>query len=337
MKCVVTGATGHIGNVLVRNLVDKGYEVTAFVLEKENAQYLTDMGIPICYGDVRDISSLKKAFQGAETVFHLAGIIEIGNGSKKVMYEVNVQGTKNVFEACKEENVKRLVYTSSVHAIPEKENKELMHEVNSFSEQWVKGTYAKTKAEATNYLLQHTKEGVEIMITHPSGVIGPYEYIPSNLGQLVIDCADRKIGAYLEGGYNFVDVRDVAEGLVKVAQRGKDGQCYILAGSYVSVKELMKLVEDLTGTKAPKFKIARWFAYATGFLSEVYYKIVKQKPLFTSYAVYTLGSNSNFSSQKAEQELGYTHLEIKETLKDTIVWLKENGKIQNGLKENENK
>ena len=167
----------------------------------------------------------------------------------------------------------------------------------------------------------------EVIITHPSGVIGPYEYIPSNLGKLVIDCANKKIGAYLEGGYNFVDVRDVAEGIIKAAEKGKPGECYILAGNYISVKDLMKTIEEITGVKAPKFKIARWFAFATGFLSEIYYKIRKQKPLFTSYAWYTLGTNSNFSIEKAKKELGYQPRNIQETLKDTIEWFEKQGKI----------
>lgn len=120
MKCVVTGASGHIGNVLVRKLLEKGYEVKAFVKRNENISYLEELNVEICYGDVQDIESLKKAFEGEEIVFHLAGLIDIGNGNKKLMYNVNVEGSKNVVQACKMTGVKRLVYTSSVHAIPEK-------------------------------------------------------------------------------------------------------------------------------------------------------------------------------------------------------------------------
>lgn len=326
-KVIVTGATGHIGNVLVRELLRCGYEVTAFVLKEEDTSYLQELQVPIMYGDIRDVDSLKKAFKDKEMVFHLAGIIEIGSGRKKLIQDVNVEGTKNVLEACKTEKVKRLIYTSSVHAIPEKPKGEVIGETKEFSPKFVKGSYAKTKAEATAYLLEHKNEGVEIIITHPSGVIGPYEYIPSNLGQLIIDCANHKMGAYINGGYNFVDVRDVVDGIMKAAEKGKPGECYILAGEYVSIKELMKMVEKMTGVKAPKFKIARWFAYITGILSEAYYKIVKQKPLFTSYAVYTIGTNSNFSIDKAKQELGYQTRPMKETIEDTIMWFKEQGKI----------
>ena len=326
-KCVVTGATGHIGNVLIKELIQKNYEVTAFVLEGEDITFLKEFPIQFAYGDVRKIETLKQAFRGKDMVFHLAGIIEIGSTNKKLMKEVNVQGTKNVWQACKEEKIKRLIYTSSVHAIKEEPKGMVISETRDFSSKFVKGSYAKTKAEATKFLIEHATEMPEVIITHPSGVIGPYEYIPSNLGKLVIDCANKKIGAYLEGGYNFVDVRDVAEGIIKAAEKGKPGECYILAGKYIRGKAVMKTIEESTGVKAPKFKIARWFAFATGFLSEIYYKIRKQKPLFTSYAVYTLGTNSNFSIEKAKKELGYQPRNIQETLKDTIEWFEKQGKI----------
>lgn len=327
MKCIVTGATGHIGNVLIRELIQSKYEVTAFVLKGDNIEHLKDLPIKFAYGDVRNKNSLIQAFKGMDIVFHLAGIIEIGNGNKKNVYEVNVGGTQNVWQACKEVRVKKLVYTSSVHAIAEKKIGEVITETTTFSKELVKGTYAKTKAEATKYLLENADKGVDVIIVHPSGVIGPYEYIPSNLGQLIIDCANKKIGAYLKGGYNFVDVRDVALGTIAACEKGKAGECYILAGHQVSVKDLMQDIEEITGVKAPKFKIARWFAYITGFMSEIYYKMVKEKPLFTSYAVYTLGTNSNFSIEKAKKELGYNVRDIKVTLKDTIDWLEEEGKI----------
>ncbi len=328
MRCVVTGATGHIGNVLVRKLYERGYQVVAFVLKNDNIDMFKELNIKYKYGDVNDIESLENAFLGADVVFHLAGIIDIGNGNKSRMYKVNVEGTKNVVDVCKKVGVKKLVYTSSVHAIKEQPKGKVITETNEFSSKLVKGTYAKTKAEATKYVLEAQDEKLDVIITHPSGVIGPYEYKRSNLGQLIIDCYYKKMKAYLEGGYNFVDVRDVADGLILALENGKPGQCYILAGHYVSIKELMKYVEEITHVPAPKFKIARWFAYATGFLSEIYYKIMKQKPLFTSYSVYTTGTNSNFSIQKAQKELGYKTRPIKETMKDTINWLKEEGIIK---------
>lgn len=326
MKVVVTGATGHIGNVLVRDLIDRGYEVTSMVLNEKDGEVLKDLNTKIVYGDVRKIETLVKAFENAEIVFHLAGIIEIGSGNKKNVREVNVEGSRNVVAACKMAHVKKLVYTSSVHAIPEKEG--IISEVTEFSPKLVKGTYAKSKAEATNYILNSNSQDLEVIIVHPSGVIGPYEYIKSNMGQLIIDCANGRMKATLKGGYNFVDVRDVSNGIILAAEKGKPGECYILAGHSITIQELMAIIEKLTGKKAPKFVIARWFAFITGALSEIYYKIVHEKPLFTSYAVYTTGTNHNFSIEKAKKELGYTVRNIEETIQDTIEWYKKRGEIK---------
>ena len=326
MKCVVTGATGHIGNVLVRYLIDRGYEVKSLVVNEKEKEILKDLNTEIVIGDVRKLESLVAAFEGADVVFHLAGIIEIGSGNKKKVHEVNVNGSKNVVAACKMAHVKKLVYTSSVHAIPEKEG--LITETKTFSKDLVKGTYAKSKAEATEYILNSNSDDLEVIIVHPSGVIGPYEYIKSNMGQLIIDCATGRMKAYIKGGYNFVDVRDVAHGIILACEKGKPGECYILAGHSITIEELMAIVEKLTGKKAPKFKIARWFAYITGIFSELFYKIVKEKPLFTSYAVYTTGTNCDFSIEKSKKELGYTIRDIEETIADTIKWYKEKGEIK---------
>lgn len=330
MKVVVTGATGHIGNVLVRKLIEHGYEVKSLAMNEKDGEILKDLNTEIVYGDVRKIETLVKAFEGADVVFHLAGIIEIGSGNKKNVHEVNVDGSKNVVAACKMAHVRRLVYTSSVHAIPEKEG--IITETKEFSPKLVKGTYAKSKAEATSYILNSNSNDLEVIIVHPSGVIGPYEFIKSNMGQLIIDCANGTMKASIKGGYNFVDVRDVAEGIVLAEEKGKPGECYILAGHSITIKELMTIIERLTGKKAPKFIIARWFAYITGALSEVYYKIVHEKPLFTSYAVYTTGTNHNFSIEKAKKELGYTIRPIEETIKDTIDWYKQRGEIKENNK-----
>ena len=326
MKCVVTGATGHIGNVLVRYLIDRGYEVKSLVVDEKEKDILQGLNTEIVIGDVTKLETLVTAFEGADIVFHLAGIIEIGSGNKKKVHEVNVNGSKNVVAACKMAHVKKLVYTSSVHAIPEKEG--VITETKTFSKDLVKGTYAKSKAEATEYILNSNSDDLEVIIVHPSGVIGPYEYIKSNMGQLIIDCAAERMKAYIKGGYNFVDVRDVANGIILACEEGKPGECYILAGHSITIEELMAIVEKLTGKKAPKFKIARWFAYITGIFSELFYKIVKEKPLFTSYAVYTTGTNCNFSIEKAQKELGYTIRNMEETIADTIKWYKEKGEIK---------
>ena len=323
MKCIVTGATGHIGNVLVRQLHEAGHQITALVLPRDEVQFIEPF-CDIAYGNILDKPSLVELFRGADWVFHLAGIVEIGSGKKKILYKVNVEGTKNCVDAAIEAGVKRFVYTSSVHAIPELPKWETMREIDSFDPKLVKGIYAKTKAMATAYVLSRRGNGTEIVIVHPSGVIGPADHKLSNISQLFIDCLCGRMSVYLRGGYNFVDVRDVASGILLAAQRGVDGSCYILSGSEVTVKELLDAITNEIGFKPIKTKLNFWFILAMSYFAELYYKIVKQKPLFTHYSIIVLNSNYRFSNELAKAELGYSTRAISETIHDTLDFAKAN-------------
>lgn len=139
---VITGATGHIGNVLARELVTQGKKVRALVLENDDLRALSGLDIEIARGDVTNPESLNKAFEGAETVFHLAGIVTIMPHMKKVLEQVNINGTRNVADACRTTGVQRLVYTSSVHAIAEPPHGTVIDESQPFDPERVLGDYA---------------------------------------------------------------------------------------------------------------------------------------------------------------------------------------------------
>ena len=317
MKCVVTGATGHIGNVLVKNLYSHGYNITAIVLPNDDISMIEAYST-IVYGNILDQSFLETVFQGMDCVFHLAGIVEIGSGKKKLIHKVNVEGTRNVVNAAINSHIKRLIYTSSVHAIPELPKPQIQSEINEFNPSKVKGLYAKSKAEATKIVLEHKDGPMDVVIVHPSGVIGPYDYKMSNTSQMFIDFMLGRLTAYLKGGYNFVDVRDAAEGIRLACENGKRGECYILSGSEITVKELLDEIAKDSGKKKIKTKLAYKFILAMSYFAELYYKIVRQKPLFTRYSIIVLNSNCHFSNEKAKRELGYATRDIKETIKDTI-------------------
>lgn len=317
MKCVVTGATGHIGNVLVKNLYSHGYDITAIVLPNDDISMIEPYST-IVFGNILDQPFLESIFQGMDYVFHLAGIVEIGSGKKKLIQKVNVEGTKNVVNAALICHVKRLIYTSSVHAIPELPKPQIQTEISEFNPDDVKGLYAKSKAEATKYVLEHKDGPMDIIVVQPSGVIGPYDYKMSNTSQMFMDFMLGRLTVYLKGGYNFVDVRDVAEGIRLAAELGKRGECYILSGFEITVKELLDEIAKVSGKKKIKTKLAYKFILAMSYFAELYYKIVRQKPLFTHYSIIVLNSNYHFSNQKAKTDLGYVTRDIKETIKDTI-------------------
>ncbi len=320
---IVTGATGHIGNVLVRELVARDIAVRALVLPNERPVSIGKLPIEMVRGDVTDYASLQKAFDGVTCVYHLAGIVTIGSGKKKILQKVNVEGTRNVIQACFEKGVKRLVYTSSIHAFPELPHGQILVETKDFDENKVRGDYAKSKALATKNVLHAAKNGLDAVILHPTGVIGPYEYTLSNMGQLMVDFMKGRLFAYIDGTYDFVDVRDVVQGIISASQKGRPGENYILSGEQITVRQILEHLENATGLKAPRIKIPVWFAQLTAPLSELYYKLLQQQPLYTSYSIETINSNSLTSHYKAKNELGYKPRPIKEAIFDTVSWLKD--------------
>lgn len=331
MKCFVTGATGHIGNVLVKYLYNRGDEVTSFVLPNDSVQHIIAYST-IVYGTILDKGFLLDVVKDYDIVYHLAGIVEIGAGNKKKLYQVNVEGSKNILEACQTNKIPRLVYTSSVHAIEELPHGQLMSEVTSFSKEKVKGHYAKTKAIATDLMYNQTDPDLEVVIVHPSGVIGPYDYQLSNITQLFIDFLLGRLTAYMKGGYNFVDVRDVANGIILAGTKGKNKQCYILSGEEITVKELLDEIALYSGRKRVKTKLAFWFILSMSYFAEIYYKIAKQKPLFTHYSIIVLKSNYHFSNQLAKEELGFTARSIKISIHDAFDFARDNYLIKRGKK-----
>lgn len=325
---VVTGATGHIGNVLVRELVANGQTVRALLLPNDNTRPLAGLDAEIVYGNVTDIRSLESAFTGAEVVFHLAGIVTIMPRMKKLLEHVNVGGVRNVSIACRACEVRRMVYTSSIHAIAEPPHGTIIDESQPFDPDRVLGDYASSKARATLLLLDEVRKGkLDAVICCPTGVIGPWDYGISNIGQLILDFASGYLKSYVRGAYDFVDVRDVARGLMLAAEKGQSGRHYIFSGSQVQVPELMKELERTIGYPAPTYEIPSAIARAAGVLASVYYRAVRRRPVFTAYSIDVLSSNSQVSSARAREELGFTTRPWQESIREHVEWFRNEGML----------
>ncbi len=323
----VTGATGHIGNVLVKKLLKQGEEVR--VLERPHVDLtpIEGLDVEIVEGDVRDLSSLLLAFEGVRMVYHLAGIISISPGDEDFIYQVNVVGTRNVVEACIRCGVDRLVYTSSVHALREPPEGKVIDESCAFITDSPRGAYDSTKAQASMEVMKGVQRGLDAVIVAPSGVLGPCDYRISQLGHMVLSFAKGDLPGYVEGAYDFVDVRDVAEGLILAAQNGKSGEVYILSGERITVDELMFQLQKITGKSPPRFKAPLWLAKSVGRLADLYYRVSGDKPLITEYSVDVLASNSMISCDKARKDLGYNPRPLRTSLEDSVQWFYENGHL----------
>ena len=318
---IVTGSTGFLGNTIVKKLSkNKDYEVRALVYSKKEEDILKDIECKIFYGDITNKASLKDIFSVEDNkdiyVIHCAAIVTIKSDEDPKVYDVNVNGTNNIIDYCLEVSAK-LLYVSSVHAIKESEGK--IFENKEFDKDLVHGYYAKTKAEAAKNVLEAVKNrNLKACVFHPAGIIGPGDSSNTHTTQLVKRMLENKLVFVVNGGYNFVDVRDVADGIINAADMGEIGETYILSGEYISIKDYAKLVEKILGEKKYIFSIPLWFVKMIAPAMEKYYDLVKKVPLFTRYSIYTLQTNSNFSNDKAHKELNFRNRKIEDSIKDTI-------------------
>ncbi|MBO7179064.1 MAG: NAD-dependent epimerase/dehydratase family protein [Clostridia bacterium] len=323
---LVTGATGHIGYALLKELVDSGEKVR--ILIRKDSKQFDGIECEKVYGDVTDLDALLKAFEGVDVVYHLAGIIDINADQEDMIWSVNVGGTKNVVKACQEKGVRRLVYASSVDAFPPLPDNQLMTELDHFEVDILDGTYAKTKATATQFVLDEVKAGrLDAVVTHPGACIGPYDFKVSNVGEMVRMFVNGIFPVTLSfGAYNFVDIRDVAHGMYMAAKQGGKGECYILCGEQISVADFIAVTAKACGKKAPKIPLSYGFAKAVAPAAEIFYKVAKKTPLFTRYSIRKLVSNCNFSIEKARKELDYNPMTVEQSVTDMVKWIRENEK-----------
>lgn len=328
---IVTGAAGHLGGHVTRQLLEKGKNVRAFVLpsERSHMEKIQCAKLEIFSGDICDPDSLKAVFEKKEgmdfIVIHCAGIISILEKEDECVRRVNVEGTANMIGACKKYGVKRLVYISSVHAIPEQPQGVITYEAKHFSPELVRGCYAKTKAEATQLVLDASAEGLNAVVIHPAGIIGPGAPKSSNMMHLIIKFAGGKLPAAVHGGFDFVDVRDVAAGVVAASESGKNRECYILGSKWYDLREFFDLLAEAAHRKKLKLYLPFWAVKLFVPIAETYYKLANKTPLFTSYSLFTLRQNAIYSHEKAQKEFGYKVRPLKETFQDILAYLKEEG------------
>ena len=317
----VIGVTGHLGNVLSRLLIENGEKVVGIVPDGEDLTPIEGLPIEIRYADIRNYESLKNVLSGVDYVFHTAGVISISKGDWDKLYSVNVIGTRNVVEACLELKVKRLVFTSSIHAFKESNKGTPITEDLPLSPLY--GDYAKSKAMATEEVIKGIKRGLDAVIVAPTGIIGPYDYKVSEMGTLIVNYMKSKMFFYVHGAYDFVDVRDVAQGEILAMDKGKTGEIYILSGDQITIEEILNTLREVSQKKILHICMPMFLAQFAALFTPTVARITKEKPLFTAYSLQVIQSNSLVSSKKAEEELGYKTRPIKESLRDSYLWFHE--------------
>jgi dihydroflavonol-4-reductase len=317
---LVTGATGHLGNVLVRELISRGEKVRVLILPGESLKPLQGMLIEVIVGDILDREAVSKAMKGISTVFHLAGVIAIRPGMETIMHRVNVEGARNVAEIALESGVDRLIHVSSVHAFRREPHGTVINEETPLALDSPLGSYDRTKAEGTRAVLDIVEKGLNAVIVCPSGIIGSHDYADSEMGKTLLSFIRNKMSILFEGAFDFVDVRDVVKGLILARDKGISGEIYILSGSQITIEKLHQLTVSASGKNRPSLKVPVKLAlFAVSIIQRLFHWL-KIKSSYTVYSLQTLIDNSLFSSEKAMHNLGYRSRPLAEAVSDFLAW-----------------
>jgi dihydroflavonol-4-reductase len=330
MTTVVTGASGHIGANLIRELRRRGRTVRA--LHHVNRRAIENLDVEIVPGDVCDLSSLRKAFKGADVVYHLAARISLSSNDYPVLEPINVTGVKNVVQACLDCGVRRLVHFSSIHAFIQESIGKPIDESCPLVEPRNCPPYDRSKAAGEKLVYGAIERGLDAVIISPTAVIGPYDFEPSFLGEALLNMARGKLPALVGGGFDWVDVRDVVQGALAAEEKAPTGTKYLLSGHFASMCELAAMVEETMGTPAPKLVMPRWLAFVGAPFMAGFAKMTGNRPLYTSASVRALRTGQDVSHDKAARELGYKPRPLQETIVDTFEWFHESGYLQRPVK-----
>jgi len=330
MTILVTGATGHVGANLVRTLISQGHNTRALV--HLNQDPVNGLDIETVQGDICDLASLLDAFNNIEVVYHLAAHISILKNEWPLLQSVNVAGTRNVVDACIQRGVKRLVHFSSIHALFEESTNFPEDHLVPLSESQSYPPYDLSKASAEREVYKGLKEGLDAIIIRPTAIIGPYDYGPSHFGEALVRLANGKLPALISGGFNWVDVRDVVETAIQAENRATPGSRYIVGGHWVSLCDLAKLVEQITGVPSPRLVCPLWLARIGTPVIAAFDHLTGKKPLYTSVSLRAISSHRNINYQKTTLDLDYHPRPFRETIIDTLRWFEKAGCLNQPLR-----
>lgn len=316
LKIAVTGGTGHLGHVLIKNLLEKEFRVFALYRKQlPKTQHQNLLWIP---GDVTNQTAVDLLVQHANVVIHSAALIYIGNEKQDEVYDINVNGTKTILNACKRFHC-RLIFISSSTAVKETKGKTAFDENRPYKTQ-SDFIYEYTKALAEQLILDSVKSRhLDAIVIRPTSIIGPPDYRPSYFGEAIKNLANHKFPFIISGGYNLVDVRDVANTIINSIDKGVSGEIYLTGGSYLSLKQIAEIANP--GLKFVVFPLNLLIVLLP--VIEVYGKIFPMKwPLTKESLVILKRAPKNVDSSKAINQLNHKIRPVSDTIMDLLEWFK---------------
>ncbi|MBI1224066.1 MAG: NAD-dependent epimerase/dehydratase family protein [Bacteroidetes bacterium] len=319
MKIAVTGASGHLGNVICRQLLGKGFGVKAMFNSFETS--LAGLQLELFKGNILNRGDLKALFSGCDAVINCAAIYSINGDPSGLVYRTNTEGPKNVLLTASELGIKRIIHVSSAHAVMEGDFMKKFDETRNYKNV-SNYTYDFSKAEGEKIMLNtQIKNKPEIIVLRPSLIVGPFDFKPSEIGKALIQFYQQKIPLLPTGGYDFIDVRDVANAAINALTEGRSNEVYLISGKYYSMKELAAEIREITGKKVPKRVIPYWALISLVPILRFYSFINNTTPLFTIESIDALKyGHPNMDCSKAKRELGHFCRPLRESLRDFYKW-----------------
>jgi dihydroflavonol-4-reductase len=313
-KVFITGATGLLGQAVIEELLQKGtYEVTAFVMPKDPLVKELPSSVKIVEGNILLKDSLRNGIEGGDAVIHLAALVSICKKDNEKMKLVNLQGTKNVVDVAIEKHCSKLIYISSSHVLGYHKGEKITESCFGRKTENI-GAYETTKKEATSYVFEKAKEGLNASVIYPSGIISDHDKAMGEISTLLYQLASGKLRFYVKGGYAFVDSHDVARAIVAALEKGGQGEGYLVSGGYLSLEEIDQIVRR----KYPHLKKGRivpfFFTYLGLPFIMLHEKIGKKKPLYTYMSLKTVQTQADFDTSKAQKELGITFTPLETSI-----------------------
>jgi len=319
LHIAVTGASGHIGNVVCRALVHQEAKVRAIYRSDQRA--LEDLRIEKVQGDVLDKSLLIDVLKDCEVVVNCAALVSISGGQGGKVYATNITGVENLIDACLASGVRRIIHVSSVHAVTELPHRLAYDETRPYKTA-TDTAYDFSKAEGEKRLLHAASErNLEVVIVRPSCVIGPYDFKPSLMGAALMDFYHGKMPFLPFGGYDIIDVRDVAQSIISAIHKGGNKEIYLLSGKYYTFSDLTAEISLITKKKMPKIVMPHWLLWLLVPPASLYFKWRKMTPAFTYESLKALkDGHPNMNNAKAARDLHHEVRPLNASLNDFFSW-----------------
>ena len=320
---LVTGASGFLGWHIAKILIEQGHRVRA--LCRPSSQ-IRELAVERVTGDLRDPDSLARAADGCERVYHVAADYRLWSKQPEDLYAANVEGTRNLFDAAARAGVQRIVYTSTVGCIGMPPGK-LGDENTPVFESEMTGHYKLSKWQAEQVALEKSRTGAPIVIVNPTAPVGDHDWKPTPTGKIIVDFLAGRLPAFVDTGLNLVDVRDVAQGHILAADKGKPGERYILGCENLTLEQILQRLAKLANRPVPKVKLPFAIAYAAGLVSTGFAGITGKEPRIPLEGVRMARKKMFVSHAKATDELGFHPGPVDTALERSILWFKESGRV----------